>query len=179
MKKIVVHDKTFVESIPEARLLEGIHSLAARISADYEGQDMLFVPILNGAYMFAADLVRALDIDPEVQFMRLSSYGGGMSSSGTITPMLDLECPVEGRHVLLVEDIVDTGNTLQWLREYFMDKGAASVRMACLLFKKEVFQKEVPPAYFCFEIPNQFVVGYGLDYAERGRRYRSIYTLES
>ena len=178
MKEVTILDKTFVESITEENIRARTMDLARQLNRDYKDRDPLIVSVLNGAFMFTADLMRFLDFDPEVQFVRLSSYHGGMSSSGSIKTLLDLKTDVEGRDVLIVEDIVDTGKTLQWLRGYISGKGAASVRLASLLFKHEMFKLDSPPEYYCFKIPTEFVVGYGLDYAERGRYLRSIYKLK-
>ena len=178
MKEITIFDKTFVESISETNLQARIADLGRVLTKDFQGKDPLVVGILNGAFLFVADLVRNLGFDPELQFMRLSSYHGGMASTGTIQPLLELKGDLNGRHILLVEDMVDTGTTLAWLREHLLGRGAASVSLATLLFKHEVYTKEIPPEYFCFRIPNEFVVGYGLDYAEHGRNLRSIYKLK-
>lgn len=178
MKEIQIHDKTFVESISERNIRDRITDLARIINRDYAGRDPLLVSVLNGAFPFTADLIRKLDCDPEIQFVRLSSYHGAMESSGNISVLLDLKTDIAGRDVLILEDIVDTGKTLQWLRGYISGKGAASVKLASLLFKEEMFQLDVPPEYYCFRIPNEFVVGYGLDYAERGRNLPAIYKLK-
>jgi hypoxanthine phosphoribosyltransferase len=134
--------------------------------------------VLNGAFIFTADLVRHLNWDPEVQFVRLSSYHGGTKSTGQMRVLLDLLNSPENRDILIVEDIVDTGRTLEWLRGDLLHKGARSVRTATLLFKQEMYLLETPPEYYCFRIPGTFVVGYGLDYAERGRNLRAIYSLK-
>lgn len=178
MKEVQIHDKVFVETLTEENIQARVADLARQLNRDYEGNFPLVIPVLNGAFIFAADILRALSFDPEIQFMRLSSYGDGMKSSGQMRNLLDLQSGVEGRDVLIVEDIVDTGNTLKWMRDHLYAKGAASVKIACLLFKHEMYQYETPPEYYCFRIPNAFVVGYGLDYAERGRSLRSIYELK-
>lgn len=175
MKEVRIHDKTFTETLTEENIQARVADMSRQLNLDYADNFPLMVPILNGAFIFAADLLRALSFDPEIRFMRLASYGGGMKSSGNIRNLLDLDTEIEGRDVLIIEDIVDTGNTLKWLREHLTAKGARSVKIACLLFKHEMFQLDVPPEYYCFRIPNEFVVGYGLDYAEQGRSLRSIY----
>lgn len=178
MKEITILDKTFVESISETNLQARIADLGRELNRDYAGKDPLVVSVLNGAVLFTADLLRHFEFPHELQFIRLSSYHGGMESTGQITPLLDLRGDLGGRDLLILEDIVDTGNTLAWLRQHLLSRGAASVRMATLLFKHEVFKLDQAPEYFCFRIPNEFVVGYGLDYAERGRQLRSIYKLK-
>ncbi|MFN8393277.1 MAG: hypoxanthine phosphoribosyltransferase [Bacteroidia bacterium] len=179
MKEIRILDKTFEEYLSEENVQARIADLARQLNRDYAGKDPLIVSVLNGAFLFTADLVRHLNFDPEVQFVRLSSYHGGTKSSGQMRVLLDLTNSPEGRDVLIVEDIVDTGRTLDWLRRDLMHKGAASVRIASLLFKEEMYMFDGPPEYYCFRIPNAFVVGYGLDYAERGRNLRAIYSLKA
>ena len=179
MKEVQIHDKTFVETLTEENIQARVADLARQLNRDYEGNFPLVIPVLNGAFIFAADILRALSFDPEIQFMRLSSYEGGMKSKGTMRNLLDIQSDLVGRDVLIVEDIVDTGNTLKWMRDHLLAKGAASVKIACLLFKHEMYRYETPPEYYCFKIPNAFVVGYGLDYAERGRSLRSIYELKA
>lgn len=178
MKEITIKDKTFVEFLSEENIQARIADLARQLNAEYAGKDPLIVSVLNGAFLFTADLVRHLDFDPEIQFVRLSSYEGGTSSSGQMRVLLDLSHSPQGRDVLIVEDIVDTGRTLDWLRRDMMFKGAASVQIATLLFKKDMYLFPEPPEHYCFRIPNAFVVGYGLDYAERGRNPRAIYSLK-
>jgi hypoxanthine phosphoribosyltransferase len=178
MKDIHILDKTFEEYLSEENIQSRIADLGRQLNREYAGKDPLIVSVLNGAFIFTADLVRHLDWDPEIQFVRLSSYHGGTQSSGHMRVLLDLSNSPEGRDVLIIEDIVDTGRTLDWLRRDLMNKGASSVKIASLLFKHEMYQFPAPPEYYCFKIPNAFVVGYGLDYAERGRNLRAIYSLK-
>jgi hypoxanthine phosphoribosyltransferase len=178
MKEVRVHDKDFIELLTEKDIQAKVVDLSRQLNLDYADNFPLMIPILNGAFIFAADLLRALSFDPEIRFMRLASYGDSMTSSGKIRNLLDLNTNIEGRDVLIIEDIVDTGNTLKWLRSHLREKGAKSVKIACLLFKHEMFQLDVPPEYYCFRIPSHFVVGYGLDYAEQGRSLRSIYKVK-
>jgi hypoxanthine phosphoribosyltransferase len=178
MKEVRIHDKNFTETLTEENIQARVADLARQLNRDYADNFPVMIPILNGAFIFAADLLRALSFDPEIRFMRLSSYGGGMTSSGNIRNLLDLNTDITGRDVLIIEDIVDTGNTIKWLRDHLAEKGARSVKIACLLYKFEMFRQEIPPEYFCFRIPNEFVVGYGLDYAEQGRSLRSIYKVK-
>lgn len=178
MKEITILDKTFVESISEANLQARIADLGRILTRDYQDKNPVVIGILNGAFLFVADVVRNLGFDPEIYFMRLSSYHGGTESTGKITPLLTVNIDVTDRDVIILEDIVDTGTTLEWIRGHFAEKGARSVAMATLLFKHEVFTKSPDPEYYCFKIANEFVVGYGLDYAEHGRNLRSIYKLK-
>lgn len=179
MNDVTVLDKEFTLLISETDLQARIASLGTILNESYVGRDPLVVSVLNGSFLFTADLVRHLNWDPEIQFIRVSSYKGGMSSSGEMQILLDLKTPIQGKDIILVEDIVDTGNTLEWLRTYMMNRGAASVNLVTLLFKEEAFQAKTPPEFIGFEIPNEFVVGYGMDYAEHGRSLPAVYTLKS
>lgn len=179
MQEISVHDKVFVPFLSEEEIQAKVIEMGKKISQDFLGKDPLFICILNGAFMFAADLLRAMETPTEIQFVRVSSYGAGMESTGKVKKMMNLETSVEGRHVVIVEDIVDTGKTIEWLREYFTERNPASISVTGFLFKKEAFVVGKEPDYVGFEIPNKFVVGYGLDYAEHGRQLRAIYQLKS
>lgn len=176
---VSVGDKVFTLFLEETEIKARVKDLANTLDGLYAGKNPLLICILNGAFIFGADLIRSMSIDAEIQFVRISSYGAGMESTGKVRKMLNLEADIKGRHIILVEDIVDTGNTLEWLRDYFVEKEPASVSMACLLYKEEAFIKDTPPEHFCFNIPNKFVVGYGLDYAEFGRGLGAIYQLKS
>lgn len=149
----------------EARVSE----LAADISRDYAGQEIVVIGILKGAFVFCADLVRRINVPAQVDFMAVSSYGQSTESSGVIRIVKDLEAIVEGRHVLLVEDIVDSGLTLRYLREYLERHRPASVKICVLLDKPSRRKTDVPVDYRGFTIPDEFIVGYGIDYAERYR----------
>lgn len=149
-----------------------VDELGADIAADYKGQEVVMVCVLKGAVMFYADLVRAVgnDVDVSLDFISCSSYGNGTVSSGEVRIMKDLDRSVEGKHVLVVEDIVDTGNTLSYLLKNLKDRGAKSVKLATLLNKPDRRTVEVNVDYNGFTIPDYFVIGYGLDYAERYRQ---------
>lgn len=179
MNEVKVLDKEFTVLISEEELQTRIKALAHTLNEAYNGRDPLVVSVLNGSFLFTADLVRHLDWDPEIQFIRVSSYKGGMTSSGEMQILLDLKTPIQGKDIILVEDIVDTGNTLEWLRRYMMNRGAASVNLVTLLFKEEAFQAKTPPEFIGFNIPNVFVVGYGMDYAEHGRSIPAVYQLKT
>lgn len=155
-----------------------IYELGAQISRDYRGKDLVVVGVLKGAALFTSDLFRAITIPAELDFMRISSYGASTKSTGVHRVLLDLDYHLEGRHVLLVEDIVDTGLTIQFLREYLAQRGAASLKVAALLDKPSRRKVQVSVDYLGFEIPDFFVVGNGLDYAEKYRNLRDIGVLK-
>lgn len=146
-----------------------VAQLGAELSQVYAGQEVLVIGILKGAFVFCADLVRHLAVPAQVDFMAVSSYGASTESSGVIRIVKDLESSVEGRHVLLVEDIVDSGLTLRYLREYLEHQKPASLRVCVLLDKPQRRKTEVKVDYTGFTIPDEFIVGYGIDYAERYR----------
>ncbi len=152
--------------ITEEALKARVSELGAEISRDYEGQDLLLVAVLKGSVVFLADLMRQITIPHSIDFMATSSYGAATESSGIVRILKDLDVPIIERNVLIVEDIVDTGHTLTYLRRLLLERQPASLRVATLLDKRERREVEVPLDYIGFEIPNEFVVGYGLDYAE-------------
>ena len=149
----------------QEQLAERVNELGREISADYRGKQPLFVGILRGCIMFYADLLRAVSVDCNMDFMCLSSYCG-TSSTGEVRTMLDLRESIKGRHVIIVEDIVDTGLTLDYLMKNLQSRGAASIEICCLLDKPANRKAEVHPKYIGFQIENEFVIGYGLDYNE-------------
>jgi hypoxanthine phosphoribosyltransferase len=155
--------------IDEARLQGRVAELGAQITEDYRGRDLLLVCVLKGAVFFLADLMRRIDLPVEVDFMAISSYGAGVDSSGVVRILKDLDVPIEGRNVLVVEDIVDSGLTLSYLLRALESRGPASLEVCALLTKPERRENEVECRYIGFEIPNRFVIGYGLDFAERYR----------
>ena len=146
-----------------------IAELGAEISADYEGRDLLLIGVLKGAVFFMADLMRKLTIPCEVDFMAISSYGAGIDSSGVVRILKDLDTSVEGRNVLVVEDIIDSGLTLSYLMRNLESREPASLEVCALMTKPGRREIDVPVRYVGFEIPNRFVIGYGLDFAERYR----------
>ncbi len=153
----------------EEQLRERIRQLGQEITRDYAGQELVLVCILRGSYIFMADLSRAIDLPISADFIALSSYGKGTSSSGQVELRKDLSDPVEGKHLLIVEDILDSGNTLYYLTNLLKTRHPASVRICTLLNKPERREKDIHPDYVGFTIPDAFVVGYGLDYAEKYR----------
>ena len=161
----------------EQQIQDRLREMAEQIRADYDGRDLLLVGVLKGAVMVMADLARSLERHVEMDWMAISSYGSGTTSSGVVRILKDLDTDISGRHVLVVEDIIDTGLTLSWLIANLRSRGPASVEIATLLRKPEAQKMEVDVTYVGFDIPNAFVVGYGLDYAERYRNLRCIGTL--
>jgi hypoxanthine phosphoribosyltransferase len=163
------HDQIGEILVPADALARRVRELAAEISRDYAGRELMLVGVLKGAVLFLSDLMRHLEIPVEVDFMAVASYGSATKSSGVVQILKDLEEPIEGRDVLIVEDIVDTGLTLRYLLENLAGRGPRSVEVCALLSKAQARIVEVPVRYVGFEIPNAFVVGYGLDYRQRYR----------
>jgi len=152
--------------------------MGAKISEDYEGKRPIFIGVLNGAYIFLADLMRYVSIPCEVDFLKLSSYGAEKVSSGKVRDLKEVDADIKGRHIILVEDIVDTGLSIHYLCKKLEKLEPASIRVSTLLHKKEATRHDVQLHYTGFEIPNLFVLGYGLDYAQEGRNLAQIYILE-
>jgi hypoxanthine phosphoribosyltransferase len=166
----MLRDEKIGEILVQAdELQHRITEMAAEVSRDYAGKDLLLIGVLKGAVFFLADLMRQLDIPCEVDFMAVASYGSSTDSSGVVRILNDLDAPLEGRHVLIVEDIVDSGLTLQYLMRTLEARGPASLQVCALLTKPERRKVEMPARYVGFEIPDKFAIGYGLDYAERYR----------
>ena len=163
--------------LTEEQIRERLLELAAQIDADYAGKDLLLVGVLKGAVMVMADLARSLSHSVDMDWMAVSSYGSGTTSSGVVRIMKDLDADLNGRNVLVVEDILDSGLTLSWLLKNLTSRGPASVEVFTLLRKPDAQKVNVSPRYIGFDIPNEFVVGYGLDYAERYRNLRCVGTL--
>lgn len=155
--------------VSEVDLQARIKDLAAQVDADYEGRDVLLVGVLKGAVMAMADLTRAMQRHIEMDWMAVSSYGSGTKSSGVVRILKDLDCDITGRNVLIVEDIVDSGLTLSWLKSNLESRGAANVDILAILRKPEAAKVEVDVKYVGFDIPTDFVVGYGLDFDEKYR----------
>ncbi len=163
--------------LTEDQILERVADIAAQIDRDYAGRTPLLVGVLNGAVMVMADLARALTIHADMDWMAVSSYGSGTTSSGVVRILKDLDADVADRDVLIVEDILDSGLTLSWLLKNLTSRKPASVEVFTLLRKPDAVKVSVDPKYVGFDIPNEFVVGYGLDYAQRYRNLRCIGTL--
>ncbi|MBO4273054.1 hypoxanthine phosphoribosyltransferase [Microbispora triticiradicis] len=163
--------------ISEQELQAKIKELAGRIDADYAGTELLIVGVLKGAVMVMADLARALHVPVQMDWMAVSSYGAGTKSSGVVRVLKDLDTDIAGRHVLVVEDIIDSGLTLSWLLNNLRSRNPASVEICTLLRKPDAVKVELDVRYVGFDIPNEFVIGFGLDYAERYRNLPFIGTL--
>jgi hypoxanthine phosphoribosyltransferase len=163
--------------ISQEAIAQRLREMAAEIDRDYAGRDVLLVGVLKGAVMVMADLARALSSHIEMDWMAVSSYGSGTKSSGVVRILKDLDRDITGRDVLIVEDIIDSGLTLSWLMANLSSRGPSSVEVCTLLRKPEAAQVDVPVRYVGFDIPNEFVIGYGLDYAERYRNVPFVGTL--
>jgi len=176
MTDIWVRDKKFSLFLSENEILEGIKSIAENIRQDLEEKDPIFVCVLNGAFMFVSDLIKHFDFPCEVCFIRLKSYEG-TRTEGKVKEIYGFTENIENRHVVILEDIIDTGYTMYGLMEKLREKNPASLRIATLLFKPESLRLAVKPDYVAIEIPNNFIVGYGLDYEGHGRNLRNIYKI--
>lgn len=172
-----LHDLHFEPYLTEDQVNSMVRELADRINHDYEGKCPLFVVVLNGAFMFASDLIKHVSVNCEVSFLRVSSYRG-TSSTGEVKETMPVGTDVKNRDVILVEDIVDTGNTMGDIKQKMMNEGAASVHICTLLFKPDAFKGNYRVDYIGKEIPDRFVVGYGLDYDGLGRNLPSIYQIK-
>jgi hypoxanthine phosphoribosyltransferase len=164
--------------LSEEQIQGKIHELAARVAVDYAGKEVLLVGVLKGAVLFMSDFARALQLPTQMEFMAVSSYGSATSSSGVVRILKDLDRDISGRHVLVLEDIIDSGLTLSWLLKNLGGRQPASLEVCTLLRKPDAVKVEVPVRYVGFDIPNEFVIGYGLDYAERYRDLPYIATLK-
>ena len=175
-KRVTLKDRTFRLSMPEADILAAVDRIAVRMTADLKDRQPLFLVVLNGAFMFAADLLKRVEIPAEVSFVKLSSYCG-TESSGCVNEIIGLTQNVEGRTVVIVEDIVDSGLTMKRMTDMLRASGAGEIHIATLLSKPDALKYNVPLDYVAMEIPNDFIVGYGLDYDGLGRNLRDIYTV--
>lgn len=178
MSTIQVLDKTFEPYLKEAAIQEKITELAGQLNKDYAGKRPLFLSILNGSFLFTADLFKQVTIESEVSFIKLASYKG-TSSTGNVITAIGLDTNVKDRHIIILEDIIDTGKTLHHYLPQLESMQPASVKIVVLLNKKEALKYPVQVDYSCFDIPNKFVVGYGLDYDGLGRNSKDIYQLKA
>jgi hypoxanthine phosphoribosyltransferase len=175
-KIVTIHDKQFIPYIESAELHKRIHEMAKQINENFKGKRPIFLAILNGSFMFAADIFRQIEVEAEICFVRLSSYAG-THSTGEVVTAIGLDKDIQNRHVILLEDIIDTGRTLTAFLPSLHEKKPASVSIATLLFKPDAAQFKVPIDYCGFRIPNLFVLGYGLDYNGLGRNLPGLYQL--
>jgi hypoxanthine phosphoribosyltransferase len=164
-----IHDDVEEILLTGEQIADRVAELGAQLAADYAGRDPVLVSVLKGSIVFLADLIRAMETSVSLDLMEVSSYGASTETSGQVRILKDLSKPIEGRDVIVVEDIIDTGLTLNYLLKYLHDKGPASVRICCLLDKPARRLAEIPIDYRGFTIPDRFVIGYGLDYDERYR----------
>jgi hypoxanthine phosphoribosyltransferase len=176
MSEVKIKDKTFRLFISEAEIKERVKAVAERINRDMEGKNPLFLAVLNGSFVFAADLMRLITVPCEISFVKLASYAG-ITSTGKVTEVIGINEDLSGRHVIIVEDIVDTGLTMQRMIETLGTRQPASVSVCTLLLKPDKLKVELNIDYAAMEIPNEFIVGYGLDYDQQGRNLPDIYTV--
>jgi hypoxanthine phosphoribosyltransferase len=174
MKEVQILDKKFRELITEDAIQGKIDELAAQINHDYKGKEVIFIGILNGAFMFTADLFRRIELNAQITFVKLASYAG-TSSSGAVKELIGWNEDLKNRSVIITEDIVDTGVTLEHTVDNLIIRNVKDIRIATLLLKPAAYRKNIQIDYTGFEIPNDFVVGYGLDYNGLGRNLRSLY----
>lgn len=177
METIQVKDKKFTISIPEKEILEQVTRVASEINRDYAGQEPIFLAVLNGSFIFAADLLREITLPCQISFVKMSSYDG-VNTTGKIRELMGLNVDVSGRPVIIIEDIVDTGLTMAHMLETLRAHNPSSIDICTLLLKPDKLKVKLDVRYRCLEIPNDFIVGYGLDYDQYGRNTRSIYTIE-
>ncbi len=176
MKTIQLKDKKFKINIPSEEILKQVDRVAKKIDKDFKGKTPLFVVVLNGAFMFASDLIKSISIDCEISFVKLSSYHGTQSTE-KVKEIIGLNQDIKGRDIIVVEDIVDTGITMENLLADLNTMKPNSISIATLLFKPKSFRKDYKVHYVGFEIPNDFIVGYGLDYNQLGRNLSDIYII--
>jgi hypoxanthine phosphoribosyltransferase len=176
MKEVQILDKRFREFIPEHTLQERINELAVQINNDFAGREVVFIGVLNGAFIFAADLFMKIDLKARITFVKLASYTG-TSSSGSIKELIGWNEDLKDKSVIIIEDIVDTGVTLEHTVNNLIIRNVKNIKIATLLLKPAAYKKDIHIDYVGFEIPNDFVVGYGLDYDGLGRNLPSVYTL--
>ncbi len=163
--------------VPSDELQRRVAELGAELSRDYDGRDLVMVGVLKGAVLFLADLMRSVSVACEIDFMAVSSYGSQTDTSGVVRILKDLDAPIEGRHVLIVEDIIDSGLTLHYLMRNLRARNPASLEVCALLTKPERLRVDLSPRYVGFEIPNRFAIGYGLDHAQRYRNLNYVAAL--
>ena len=180
MDKVKLHDKTFRTSIPYEKIEAAIDKVAAEINADFNGcEDVpVLLCVLNGSIMFTAELMKRLTFNCQIVSTKLTSYEG-TSTTGAVKQAMGLTADITGRRVIVVEDIVDSGNTIVALKQILAEKGASEARMCTLLLKPDAYKKDVKLDYVAMEIPNDFIVGFGLDYDELGRNLKDIYILDT
>ncbi|MCB0482270.1 MAG: hypoxanthine phosphoribosyltransferase [Flavobacteriales bacterium] len=178
MGQITLHSKQFEEYLEEKEILAAISRLGEEINEKYIGKKVLFVGVLNGAFMFCSDLLKNIGLECEISFIKLASYHG-TSSTGIVKQLIGLNENLNNQHLIILEDIIDTGNTVEKIMEDLKLFEPASVAIACLLFKPSAYKKNIPIDFVGIEIPDDFIVGYGLDYDGLGRNLKDIYKLRN
>ena len=176
MDIVKIKDKTFKVSIPESEILKHVQEVADRINHDMAGKNPLFLAVLNGSFMFAADLMKMITIPCEISFVKLASYQG-VISTGSVKEVIGINEDLSGRTIIIIEDIVDTGLTMKRMIESIGTRNPESVHICTLLLKPEKLQEKLDVDYVAMKIPNDFIVGYGLDYDQQGRNLKDIYTV--
>ena len=174
---LTVNNERFVQYISEEKIQARVRELGSQISSEYDGRVPIFIGILNGSFIFMSDLIRHVTVDCEIDFIKLSSYGDAKISSGNVSMLKDLNCQVGGRDIIIVEDIIDSGLSIDFILRLMTLHHPRSVKVVSLLYKKDAIKINVPVDYIGFTIPNYFVIGYGLDYAQKVRNLRGIYRL--
>jgi hypoxanthine phosphoribosyltransferase len=174
---IMVGDEKFIPYLAEDEIQKRIKELAKQLSEDYKGKIPVFIGVLNGSFLFMSDIIRYMNIDCEIDFFKLSSYGDEKISSGRVKLLKELNCDVNGRDIIIVEDIVDSGLSINYIEDLFSEKKPNSMKVVSLLVKPGSLKYDVKIDYIGFDIPSKFVIGYGLDYAQKYRNLRSIYVL--
>lgn len=176
-KIITVNNEQFAPFIDEKKIRTRVKKLGKKISKDYKGRVPIFIGVLNGSFVFFSDLIRQITIDCEVDFLKLSSYGDAKVSSGNVHLIKDLNCQVMNRDIIIVEDIIDSGLSIDFIRRVIMAQKPKSFAVVSLLYKSKAVKIDFPIKYIGFKIPNDFVVGYGLDYAQKGRNIPAVYRI--
>jgi len=177
--RVIIGNDEFIPLLTEEQIQNRIKELAAQISLEYKSSVPVFIGVLNGSFLFMSDLIRYLSIDCEVDFFKLSSYGDAKISSGNVRLLKELNCEVNERDIIIVEDIVDTGLSLKYIEELFSEKSPNSMKVVSLLVKPGSLKYDVKIDYIGFRIPDKFVIGYGLDFAQKYRNLRGIYVLNT
>ncbi len=177
MSKVIIHGHTFKTKISAAQIQKAVTDVARQINADLKDKKPLFLAVLNGSFMFVADLMKKLTIECEISFIKVASYEG-TTSKGKINELIGINEDLKGRTVVIIEDIIDTGNTIENIMEQLKDHGAVDIKIATLLFKPDAYIKTIPIEYTAIVVPNDFLVGYGLDYNGLGRNLADIYVLD-
>ena len=176
-EKIIIGTDEFVPLLTEEKIHKRIKELAEQISLEYKSTVPVFIGVLNGSFLFMSDLIRYLNIDCEIDFFKLSSYGDAKISSGNVKLLKELNCEVNDRDIIIVEDIVDTGHSIKYIEELFAEKRPNSMKVVSLLVKPGSLKYDVKIDYIGFKIPDKFVIGYGLDFAQKYRNLRGIYVI--